>query len=707
MAEKDPVKYFKTEIKRPNYYNSQFLVDTDFNDEQLYHKQMRRFHNRSLHTWGIVEGLNVERVAGQNQVTVSPGTAVDRLGQEIVLPERSGAIGFDKFDAGAQVYVMLKYADVTDPSDKSDSQGEGGRYKRWTERPEVYPAPAEPAADAPDVVLAVVTLDKDKAIADVSPSRRRYAGSRFGSSGDGKEFSIYADAAGAWHFFDGGKGADRLTVDEKGTLKITGGDLQFDAGREIFFQDNGQIRSRDDNHRILFRRSENKLELREFGDIIFSPGANGGAETAKVVMSGGGNVGVGTATPPSQKLQVSGTIYSDSGGFMFPDGTTQATSAGTAKIPAENVAAGSFGGNTGGGAYTFPAQLYWGNSAARTETKDDAGAIASKSGFFETSAPTNYYAGASSWQHLIESRHSNNGNNYALQIAGSFYDQKLYMRKTNHDPAAKWSQFVLMNSDGNVGIGIATTPAVKLDVGEGGVFIRHGRVGTGLEVGSRDTATTNTPNGRIGFPGFGVQHGQIRWVPASDRAGRFEFVDSSSGAPSGDYGAAPNNVGIRAGRGYFTDNVGIGTANPLGPLSVGDSSVAGSDGYIVVGKKTPAGGTRHARIGYDATFNFAIGDYGNNNAAGTWTPQLAINWQAPANSLLIDSGGNVTMKGNSLTIGNWTIVSDGDHLYFKRGDKTIVRFSATWDRLMVFKDLNGTRPYFYYNQNGAYGNYTG
>jgi hypothetical protein len=37
-----------------------------------------------------------------------------------------------------------------------------------------------------------------------------------------------------------------------------------------------------------------------------------------------GNVGVGTNTP-GQKLSVAGTIESTSGGFKFPDGTTQAS----------------------------------------------------------------------------------------------------------------------------------------------------------------------------------------------------------------------------------------------------------------------------------------------------------------------------------------------------------------------------------------------
>ncbi len=39
-----------------------------------------------------------------------------------------------------------------------------------------------------------------------------------------------------------------------------------------------------------------------------------------------GAVGIGT-TMPSEKLEVAGTIYSNSGGFKFPDGTTQSTAA--------------------------------------------------------------------------------------------------------------------------------------------------------------------------------------------------------------------------------------------------------------------------------------------------------------------------------------------------------------------------------------------
>ncbi len=46
--------------KRPNYFQSQFLVVRDFVDEQAYHDEMLRRHNRLMHDWGVVrDGLKV------------------------------------------------------------------------------------------------------------------------------------------------------------------------------------------------------------------------------------------------------------------------------------------------------------------------------------------------------------------------------------------------------------------------------------------------------------------------------------------------------------------------------------------------------------------------------------------------------------------------------------------------------------------------
>jgi hypothetical protein len=95
-------------------------------------------------------------------------------------------------------------------------------------------------------------------------------------------------------------------LDVNGDAYISGC-LGIRAGSEIFFSGYGQIRSLDDSHRILFRKDENKMELREKGDIIFSSGSTGGQETSKMVIHGSGNVGIGTISPVA-KLQVTGNV---------------------------------------------------------------------------------------------------------------------------------------------------------------------------------------------------------------------------------------------------------------------------------------------------------------------------------------------------------------------------------------------------------------
>lgn len=85
------------------------------------------------------------------------------------------------------------------------------------------------------------------------------------------------------------------------------GNIKLVKNSEIFFEDNGQIRSSDNNHKILFRRSENIMELREWGEIHFSSGAKSGEATSKMVIAENGNVGIG-ATSPKVKLEVNGMV---------------------------------------------------------------------------------------------------------------------------------------------------------------------------------------------------------------------------------------------------------------------------------------------------------------------------------------------------------------------------------------------------------------
>jgi len=88
----------------------------------------------------------------------------------------------------------------------------------------------------------------------------------------------------------------------------------------------------------------------------------GAVQELPIAVTAAGNVGIGTTTP-GQKLTVAGTIESTSGGFKFPDGTTQTTA----------VAGVSYPQNAQNGNYTLVADdagkhIYSTNSGAQTIT---------------------------------------------------------------------------------------------------------------------------------------------------------------------------------------------------------------------------------------------------------------------------------------------------------------------------------------------------
>jgi hypothetical protein len=74
-------------IERTRYFPGQPLHEADLTQEQLYFREKARRHNRMLHGWGIVSGLDVRPGPADGELTVEPGYALDRYGEEIVVAD--------------------------------------------------------------------------------------------------------------------------------------------------------------------------------------------------------------------------------------------------------------------------------------------------------------------------------------------------------------------------------------------------------------------------------------------------------------------------------------------------------------------------------------------------------------------------------------------------------------------------------------------
>lgn len=283
-------------VKRLNYYDHQFLRAPDFTDEQSYHLNMRRLHNSSLHTWGIVQGLGVTATSGGTgtAVTVSAGFALDSTGRELVLPaDQNLELGGQA--AGTTLFITITYNEQqSDPTTEAGGPGN----TRITELPNLSFSPTAPADNSTTLILARVPRTAT-GLGTIDLSNRKQAGVVLGSDLTVNTLTLKKDgvAQANWPV---------LSCSGANQAALANSNLNLDAQREIFFTDNGQIRSFDQNHKIAFNRSQNLLELYEFGDVRVLTGSG---LTEKFRIQAGGNVGIGTAAPKEQLHVEAGSVY--------------------------------------------------------------------------------------------------------------------------------------------------------------------------------------------------------------------------------------------------------------------------------------------------------------------------------------------------------------------------------------------------------------
>jgi hypothetical protein len=74
-------------LERPRFFSGQLLSEAELTSQQEYVRAKNRLHNRYLHGWGIVCGLEVVCHPCEGWVTIRQGYALDPCGEDIVVCE--------------------------------------------------------------------------------------------------------------------------------------------------------------------------------------------------------------------------------------------------------------------------------------------------------------------------------------------------------------------------------------------------------------------------------------------------------------------------------------------------------------------------------------------------------------------------------------------------------------------------------------------
>ena len=170
------------EFKRMRYFDGLFLKAEDYNMDQEFHRRLQRLHNRYLHTWGIVTGLEVEPWDnGSMKVKVKEGIALNEIeveytdtgkkegtsqqdtdikrtesiSQEILIygGHPDNPIDLTGYAANEDIYITVSYEETL--ADRDLEKGMGEEIHIW-ERGRLSHSKVKPVNPKKDIILARV-----------------------------------------------------------------------------------------------------------------------------------------------------------------------------------------------------------------------------------------------------------------------------------------------------------------------------------------------------------------------------------------------------------------------------------------------------------------------------------------------------------------------------------------------------------------------
>lgn len=95
-------------FRRNNFFFGRLLTQADLELEQTYFREKQRLHNRALHGFGIVSGLEVSR--RRDRLIITAGLALDCEGNEIVVAETQSH-PLPQLNSDTSVFLIISYCE--------------------------------------------------------------------------------------------------------------------------------------------------------------------------------------------------------------------------------------------------------------------------------------------------------------------------------------------------------------------------------------------------------------------------------------------------------------------------------------------------------------------------------------------------------------------------------------------------------------------
>ena len=363
---KEKTDFTQFTTAHPNYFPGQYLLEDDFELQHKYLSDRQRYNNHSLHVSGIIEGLEVEVIQDRKVVLIKSGSAINNLGELIILATDIEFSDFTNIINGELYFQYSEEKQIKQQEDIDDS------YTRWVENPLVGFA-----ATTPDngVKLATLTISGNNITLD--GNIREYSGLSLPNSNSkaltlrsgGNENPNLAVLTGSleidgdlkiaggirasqgqqvklWDYLQVNGGMDitgnlGIGTNDSGNYRLNvqgnqyiSGDLTVNQKIEVVEKISVGEVSTDSKSGIYWNSSDNygiyrtsgpwtensyqQLKIKWSTGIILEPGTGNDDGYAKsyVDITGGkglrvtqGNVGIGTNNPGSYKLNVQGDQY--------------------------------------------------------------------------------------------------------------------------------------------------------------------------------------------------------------------------------------------------------------------------------------------------------------------------------------------------------------------------------------------------------------